>query len=128
MSVTISLTGSIKATDSVSGTIGLSKVLTALATPGTFFTEASNASVGTSPSTVTLLTNPSTFLYIKNTHATQTLTVTWTPNGGASNPVLTLQPGAFICFGEVANGFSGITGLSLTGSGAGTTFEYIIGG
>jgi len=127
MAVTISLTGSIKATDSVAGTIALSKVLTALATVATTFSEASGFSVGTSPVSVTLPISPATFVYIKNTHATQTLTVAWTPNGGASNTVVVLQPGAWLGFGELT-ALSGITALSLTGSGASTTCEYVLGG
>jgi hypothetical protein len=128
LSVNVSITGSIKATDSVSGTIALSKVLTALITPGTTFSEASGGTVGTSPTSITLPTSPTTFVYIKCTHATQTLTVTWTPNGGASNIVVTLQPGSWIGFGEAVLGLSGITALSIVGSGAGTTYEYVLGG
>ncbi len=127
MSVTVSLTGSIKATDSVSGTIALSKVLTALATVSTGFTEAQSLSIGNSATPLTLPGSPTTFVYIKNLHATQTLTVTWTPNGGASNVVLTLQPGAFIAFGEVVQGLSGITALSVQASGAATPIEYVLG-
>lgn len=128
MSVNVSITGSIKATDSVAGTIALSKVLTALTTPATVFTEASGANVGTSPVSVTLPVSPTTFVYIKCTHATQTLTVTWTPNGGASNQVVVLQPGSYISFGETTQAVSGITALSLTGSGAATSYELILAG
>lgn len=128
MSVSVSLTGSIKASDSVSGTIALSKVLTSLTTPGTSFSEAQALSIGTSPVTITLPINPTTFAYIKNTHVSQTLTVAWVPNGGASNTVIVLQPGSWIGFGEVVQGLSGITALTLTGSGAGTTCEYVLGG
>ena len=128
MSVSVTLSGSIKATDSVSGTIALSKVLTALVTPGTVFSEASGATVGTSPTALTIPVSPVTFLYIKNTHATQTLTVTWTPNGGASNAVITLQPGSFIAFGESVLGLSGITALTVVGSGASTSYEFVFGG
>ncbi len=128
MSVSVSLTGSIKATDSVSGTISLSKVLTALVTPGTTWTEAQAISFGTSPTALALPISPVTFAYIKNTHATQTLTVAWVPNGGASNTVVVLQPGSFIAFGEAVQALSGVTAITLTGSGAGTTVEYVIGG
>src|SRR5258708_4886231 len=109
MSVTVSLTGSIKATDSVSGTIALSKVLSGLVTVATGFTEAQSLSIGNSATPVVLPGSPVTFVYIKNLHATQTLTVTWTPNGGASNVVLTVQPGGYISFGETVQGLSGIT-------------------
>ena len=128
MSVTVSLTGSIKATDSVAGTIALSKVLTALSTPATNFSEASGATVGVAPTALTLPVSPTTFVYIKNTHATQTLQVTWTPNGGASNIVVTLQPGSFIAFGEAVLGLSGITALTVVGSGASTSYEFVLAG
>jgi len=128
MSVTVSLTGSIKATDSVSGTIALSKVLTALSTVATSFSEAQSLSIGTSPVTITLPISPTTFLYVKNLHATQTITVTWTPNGGASATILTVPAGGFISFGETAQGVSGITALSIVASGATTPVEYVLGG
>jgi len=128
LSVNVSITGSIKATDSVAGTIALSKVLTALTTPATVFTEASGATVGTSPTAIILPVSPTTFVYIKNTHATQTLSVTWTPNGGASNPAVVLQPGSFIAFGEAVQATSGITALQVTGSGASTSYEFVLAG
>ena len=128
MSISVTLSGSIKASDSVSGTISLSKVLTSLITPGTTFSEAQSLSIPASPTSITLPISPTTFVYIKNLHATQTLTVTWTPNGGASNVVVTLQPGSFIAFGEAVLGLSGITALSVQGSGAATLIEYVLAG
>lgn len=128
MSVTVSLTGSIKATDSVSGTIALSKVLLGLATVATTFSEAQSLSIGTSPVVLALPISPTTFVYIKNLHATQTVTVTWTPNGGASASILTIQPSGYICFGEVAQGLSGITALQVVASGAATPIEYLLAG
>ena len=128
MSTSISITGSIKATDNVPGTLALSKVFTALTTPTTTFAEASGLTAGTSPVTVILPISPATFVYIKNTHATQTLLVTWTPNGGASNPVITLQPGSYVMFGEAVQALSGITAMTVTGSSSGTTFEYVCAG
>jgi len=128
LSVNVSLTGSIKATDSVSGTIALSKVLTALTTPGTVFSEASGSTIGTTPTAITLPISPVTFLYFKCTHATQTIQLTWTPNGGASNVVVTLQPGSFVAFGEAVQATSGITALTIVGSGAATSYEFVIAG
>jgi len=128
LSVSVALTGSIKASDSVSGTIALSKVLTSLATNATAFSEAQSLSVGTGSTVITLPISPTTFVYLKNLHATQTVSVTWTPNGGASAVAIVLQPGAFICFGEVVQGLSGITALSVVASGASTPIEYVLGG
>lgn len=127
MSVTVGLNGNISVTDSTTGTTSLRKIFAALTTQGTVVSEAQSASVGTSPTAIGLPVSPTNFIYIKNLHATQTLTVTWTPNGGSSNPVLTLQPGSAIIVSE-NNLVSGITALTLTGSGAATTYEYILAG
>ena len=125
MSVTATLNGSIFLTDSVSNTIQMQKAFVALAFTGTVSELSQSQSVGTSPTTLTLPASPTQFLYIKNLAPTNTLTVTWTPNGGASNPVITLQPGSSIIFMEVATG-GGITALSVTASGASTPIEYML--
>jgi len=127
MAITLSYNGTVQAVDSVQGSIALQKVLTNLSTTGTYYIDAQAAQFGTTPTSVPLPTSPVNFLYFKNTHATQTITVTWTPNGGASNVVLTLQPGAFIGFAE-PSGSNGISALSITASGANTTCEFILGG
>src|SRR5712692_8203635 len=61
---------------------------------GTFSTAslASGANVITLPTTVVLQ------CYVKNTHATQTVTVTLTPQGGASAIAQVLGPGAVYLF------------------------------
>src|ERR1700752_3361982 len=127
MSVTATINGSITLVDSVTSTSQLSKILTALATTGTVseFVQAQNLASGAN--SITLPISPIQFLYLKNTHATNTVIVTWTPNGGASNVVLTLQPGAAILFTET-NATSGITALSLNASGSNTTIEMILAG
>jgi hypothetical protein len=127
MSVTVSINGNISVTDSVVGTTSLRKVFTNLSLTGNFITEAQSASAGTIPVSVTLPMVPTQFVYLKNLHATQTLTVAWTPTGGSSNTVLTLQPGSAIQFVETAVG-GGITTLTLTGSAPNTTFEGILAG
>lgn len=128
MSIQASLSGFIQVTDSTSGTVALQKAFAGLLNNNlTVFSEASQSLFGTTPTSIGLPASPSQFVYIKNTHATQTLTVTWTPNAGASNPVITLEPGSAIVFIETIVG-AGITALTLTGSAAGTTAEYVIGG
>jgi hypothetical protein len=127
MSITAALNGNITITDGETGTVAYTKTLTGLAVTGTAFGEVSYATVGTSPVSITLPISPVNFLSVKNTHATQNLTVTWTPNGGSSNTVLTLQPGSGIQFQEATAG-GGITALSLTGSAAATTAEYLLAG
>jgi hypothetical protein len=65
------------------------------------------------------------FVYIKNNHATNTVTVTWTPNGGASAVVQTLEPGSALILSQAVTA-AGITALSLQASGASTPVEYIL--
>ncbi len=66
------------------------------------------------------------FLYLKNTHATQNIIVTWTPQGGASAVVMTLQPNDWIMFSTSVASGSGITALSLNASGAATTCDLVL--
>lgn len=69
-------------------------------------------------------------LILKNTAASGTLTVTWTPNGGASATVIVLGPGDIISFWHTASGASfGISALSLQSSlSTGNSYEMFIGG
>lgn len=127
MAITLSYNGTITVADSVTGTVAYSKILQSLSTAGTSFGEVQPGTFGTSPTSITLPISPATFFYFKNTHAVNTITLTWTPNGGASNVVVTLQPGGFIGFSE-PSALSGITALSVTANGASTTVEYLIGG
>ena len=127
MSITATLAGNIQLTDSTTNATVFTKQLLALLMVGTSFTETNAASIGTSPTSITLPVSPTQFVYIKNLHATQTLAVSWTPTGGSSAVIQTLQPGSVVIFSELAAG-SGITALSLTGSGAATTCEMVLAG
>lgn len=127
MSITASINGNIQLTDSTSGTVALKKVLSALSMTGTEFTEGQSVSLASGANVITLPLSPVLFLYVKNLHASNTVQVTWTPNGGSPNIVITLQPGAFISFCEVTN-TGGITALTLTASGAATPVEYVVAG
>jgi hypothetical protein len=126
MALTTTLSAAIQIADAVTNNLLLNKTLASLSFSGSVSTVAESVSVGTGGGlTVALPASPTQVVYVRNTHATQTLAVTWTPTGGSTAAVLTLQPGAYILFGEV-NSTSGITALSLVGSGAGTTCEYIL--
>lgn len=125
MAITATLNGTITIADTTTGQITFTKILTSLAFTGNVTSIADTASIPNSPTSISLPNGLAQFIYIKNTHATQTLTVTWTPNGGASNVVVTLQAGAAIELQET-NGSSGISALSLNGSASGTTVEYIL--
>jgi len=128
MAVSISLTGQITISDGVLGTISLQKQLSILM-PGFVFSEAQTLPIGTGPTTISLPISPAQFLYIKNLHAANFITVTWTPTGGASNTVLVLQPGSSIIFSEAAPvPSSGITALSLQANVPNTPVEFILGG
>ena len=127
MAITLGYAGQLVVTDSVSGTTALSKQLTALSTAGSAFAEAQTLSIGTAPVTISLPISPTNFVYIKNLHATNTLSVSWTPATGSTAVIISLQPGAFISFAE-PSGAAGITALSVTGSAAATLIEYVLGG
>lgn len=127
MSITASINGNIQLTDSVTGTIALKKVLSALSMTGTEMSSGQSVLLASGANVITLPVSPVLFLYVKNLHATNTVGVTWTPNGGASASILTLQPGAAIAFIEIT-ALSGITALTLTASGAATPVEFILAG
>jgi hypothetical protein len=124
MPITGALTGNITMTDNLSGSVQLTKALT-FQYLGTIFDYAQGLSVGTSPTALSLPLSPAQFLYIKNLSTTATVTATWTPNGGSSAVVITLQPGSTIIYVET-NATSGITALSVTASAATTPIEYIV--
>lgn len=126
MGITTSLTGSIKITDNITGSTSLSKPLNN-SYSGTVQTYGQNVVVGTSPSTVTLPISPVEFIYIKNLSTTSgtTVTVTWTPTGGSSASIVTLDPGAVVIVSEVTTS-NGITALSIVANAAGTPCEYVL--
>lgn len=68
--------------------------------------------------------------FIKNNHSSANITVTWTPQGGASAVALVIGPGATLGFWDPNTGSSyGITALSLTSSvNAATPYELFLGG
>lgn len=68
-------------------------------------------------------------VYIKNLDTAKTITVNWTPNGGAAANVIVLQPGDQIIFWTTTGVTgSGITTLTLTPSAAGALVEVFLGG
>lgn len=68
-------------------------------------------------------------LYFRNTHATAVITVTWTPQGGASVVSKKVAPGGFVAFHDPANpATAGITALSLQSDTINATYEMFLGG
>jgi hypothetical protein len=124
MPITGALNGNITMTDNLSGSVQLTKALV-FQYLGTIFDYAQGLAVGTSPTTLSLPLSPTQFLYIKNLSTTATVTVTWTPNGGSTATIITLQPGSTIVYVET-NATSGITALSVTASALATNIEFIL--
>jgi|SRR5580658_9089016 hypothetical protein len=124
MPITGALNGNITMTDNLSGSVQLTKALV-FQYLGTIFEYSQAQSIGTSPTSLSLPLSPAQFLYIKNLSTTATVAVTWTPTGGSTGSVLTLQPGATIIYVET-NTTSGITALSVTASALATPIEYIL--
>lgn len=122
MSITITSIKTIQIIDS-NGSQQTKGVTTSV--QGTSYVDTNGLKIGTSPVSIGLPISPITYLYLKNLHATQIITVTWTPNGGSSNVVKTIQPGGVIEFTD-ANGAGGITALSVVANGANTPIEYIL--
>ena len=121
MAETVTLAATINVVDS---TTGCQKTVS-IAFAGTIAAVANGVLIPNSPTSVVLPIATVNFAYIKNNHASNTLTVTWTPNGGASNVVVTLEPGSAIILSEATTG-AGITALSLQASGSSTPVEYIL--
>jgi len=94
MSVTVQLTGTITVTDNLTGSVQLQKQVIGGYT-GTISEFAQQQLIGTGSTTINLPISPTQFVYIKNLSASATVTVTWTPNGGASATIVTLQPLSF---------------------------------
>jgi hypothetical protein len=138
MSVSIQLLGQLIATDSSTGTVPFRKQIN-LTMLGTAFEETQGLVIGTTPVTITLPITPTQVVYIGNLHPTNTITVTWTPNGGTSAVVQTIGPvtqqanpqpatQGILLINNNAIGATGITALSIVASAAFTPIELMLGG
>jgi hypothetical protein len=121
MAVSATLTGNIVLSSGIAGDVALSKLLSLAAISGTVLEGPNALSLSSGANAITLPIATVQFVFLTNTHATQTIAVTWTPTGGASAAINTLGPGDFIVLGTTARSGSGITALSLNASGAATT-------
>lgn len=124
MSVSAILSGTVQIVDSTSGASPLT-IPISFTVSGTAVADAMSLTIGTSPTSVTLPIGTVNFVMIINKSNSATLTVTWTPNGGSSNVVQTLEPGSGIVVAQAASG-AGITALSLEASGSGTPAQVIL--
>lgn len=89
------------------------------------YTQSLNIGVGVT--TLSLPVSPIVNIYLKNLHATQTVTITATPNGGSSAVLGTLGPGEVFLWWGLAQA-RGYTAMSLQASGANTPVEMFLGG
>ncbi len=127
--MTNTLTANITATEDTTQNVIINRSI------GTLFDASASqiveyASLAAGPTPISLATAICTQFYLKNIDPNgHTVTVTWTPQGGASAVVQTLLPGDLILFWSKPGGANnGITALSLTPSAATTLIEYFFGG
>ena len=84
---------------------------------------------GTSITTLDIPTTTVLQFYIKNTHSAANITVTGTPQGGSTQTLCVLPPGAvFVYWAPVTSVTAGYTQLRYTSDTTGATFELFIGG
>lgn len=124
MAITVTCTSLITITDNLTNSVQLQKQVVGTYT-GTLSEFAQQVSLASGSTSITLPGSPVNFVYLRNLSTSATVIVTWTPNGGASNVVCTLQPGAFLILNE-SNATSGITALSLNASVSSTPVEFIL--
>lgn len=126
MAETLQVNGNITYNTGRAGDIPLPVILALASLSGTVMAGPVQASLASGANAITLPITTVQFIYVKNTHATQTIAVSWTPTGGVSAIVNTLRPGDFIILSASAGAGSGFTVLGLNASGAATTCEYIL--
>jgi hypothetical protein len=127
VSINISLSGQITVSDGTTGTVSLQKQITAAMVVGSAFSEVQSLNVGTGSVSLILPIAVVQFIYIKNLHATQFVSITWTTVASGSSYATTLEPGSVIVISEATVG-GGVTAISLQASGTGTPVEFILGG
>jgi hypothetical protein len=127
MTASVSLNGNIQATDNVTGTVALTKIFSGLVCTANAFLENAAGSCDTSGEVQSLPVSTVNFVYVKNLHATQTISVSVTPSGGSLEPACVLPPSSAFIYVASASG-GGLTEVKLIGSGSGTTFESVFAG
>jgi hypothetical protein len=126
--ITVGVTGNLTVTDASANTVPFSKSLSQ-SFAGTVSEIVQGYTAGTTQQTISLPISPVQFLYMKNLNTSNSCTVAWTPQGGSTETVQLLQPGAFIMYGQVAQSTNtGITDLRVTASGSNTLLEFTIAG
>jgi|SRR5882672_575999 len=126
MAESLQLQGNIQYNTGRPGDIPLPIVLTLNSLAGTAMGGPVQASLASGANNIPLPITTAQFAYVKNTHASQTITVSWTAGGVAAPSLMVLRPGDWIMFSASVGAGSGITVLGLNASGAATTCEYIL--
>jgi hypothetical protein len=126
MSVTVSVIGQINLIDSSTGTNQLAKQLSGLAVTGTVSELVNNLILPMGNTVISLPVSPVQFIYIKNLHPSNNVTIFWTLFGGTTPlEVWTIEGGGFIMLGNSTLGL-GIIALTLDASAPGTPIEMIL--
>lgn len=128
--VTNTLIANITSTEQSTGNVDINRSVgnpsfsSAVGSFTTYFSLAAGANV------IPLPLSPCTQVYIRNLDNTKTVAVSWTPNGGALEPICVLNPGGVLLLWDNPAGPTtpGITSVSMTPSAATCLVEYFFGG
>lgn len=113
----------------LTGTPILNRQIGYLSYNGTVGNFTNSITTSTGSFTVTLPTAIVLNLYIRNTASSGTLTVTWTKQGGSSQSICVLDPGAeIVLWNTSTSATAGITALTLQSSVSSLTYEMFLGG
>lgn len=124
MAVFGSINGSLQITDNIVGSIAQTIALN-LSYAGTVSTYSETTTLSTNPTSISLPVSPTQFLYINNLDTVNSVIVTWTPTGGSSNIVQTIDPGGAIMFCQTGTS-NGITALSMQASAGTPPVKYLL--
>lgn len=122
--IQVNLAGNFTFTDLTNVQAPLSKIIPQLLANMTA-SSFGQATIGTTLIPVTLPITPTQLAYARNLSQSNTLTISWTPLGGVSAVITTLQPNGIIFF---FNPSSGISALSVVSNAAGTLIDYVLAG
>lgn len=124
MAITASISGTLSITDNLVGSVA-QNILLNLAYTGTVQTYAETVQTSTSPLSIALPVSPTEFVAIFNLDTVDSVIVTWTPTGGSSNVVQTVDPGGFLAFCQTTTS-NGISALSVQATANNPAIKYVL--